>query len=126
MRSDKHAGHAARRIVTALVSAAAVFGCTTMNTSSNFQAVVQNAGAPKGGMSRVVLYPTREADSSPIQLDGILMGELKPGTFMYRDVSAGPHELVAESAAFPALSRRSFVTVAGRTYYFRVSETAYA
>ena len=116
----------AARLAFAVLGPAIAFGCAGANSGSSIPAVAQKVGAPAPGMSRVVVYPTRYADASPIQLDGVLIGEIKPGAFMLRDVRAGQHELVAESATFPAISRHAFTTAAGRTYYFRVSESEYA
>ena len=90
----------------------------TAGGGSNFSAVAQKAGAPAPGMSRVVLYPTNAAATLPLQLDGAMLGEMKTGTFMYRDVPPGSHEIVAEQ--YQQLHRYSFTTAAGRTNYIKI------
>jgi hypothetical protein len=114
------------RLAVVLIGAAALFGCAGVSNGSNFPAVVHNAGAPAAGMSRVVLYPTRDADATTLQLDGVLVGRLKPGTFTYRDVPAGGHELVAEPPAMGRLERYAFGTSVGQTYYLKVDATDFA
>jgi hypothetical protein len=110
------------RSVGGLLMAAAVTGCLATG-GNNFSAVMQKTGAPAAGMSRVVLYPTRDADATTFQLDGVLVGQLKPGTFTYRDVPAGGHEIVAEPPATGTLERYGFSTTAGRTLYLKVDAT---
>ncbi len=100
-----------------LCLAAGLSGCVTVS-GSNYSTVVQKAGAPAAGMSRVVLYPADAAATLPLQLDGVMLGEIKVGTFMYRDVPPGSHEIVAES--YQKLHRYSFATVAGRTHYIKI------
>ena len=114
------------RLLVGLLTAAVVAGCAGANGSSNFSAVMQKTSAPAAGMSRVVLYPTRDADDTTFQLDGVHVGQLKPGTFVYRDVSAGAHELVAEPPAMGRLERYPFSTAAGHTFYLKVDATDFA
>lgn len=105
--------------------APALTGCLTTG-SNNFSAVMQKTGAPAAGLSRVVLYPTRDTDATTFQLDGVHVGGLKPGTFVYRDVPAGAHELVAEPPSIGTPERYAFSTAAGRTVYLKVDATDFA
>jgi len=107
----------------ALIGPALVFGCAGASGDSGFSAVAKKAGTPRPGMSRVVLYPTRDADATTFQLDGVLLGQLKPGTYVYRDVPVGGHELVAEPPGTGKLERFAFTTPSGRTVYLKVDAT---
>jgi hypothetical protein len=113
------------RMAPVVMMAAALAGCLATG-GNNFSAVMQKTGAPAAGLSRVVLYPTRDADATTFQLDGVLVGQLKPGTFVYRDVPAGAHELVAEPPGMGTLERYGFSTAAGRTFYLKVDATDFA
>jgi Protein of unknown function (DUF2846) len=53
-------------------------------------------------------------------LDEAPMGDLKTGTFVYRDVPAGPHKLYfSRPMEMYRGSHQEFSAAAGRTYYFR-------
>jgi hypothetical protein len=48
------------------------------------------------------------------------MGELKTGTFLYRDRPAGRHQLSVEETGFPGVTRKDISVASGRTYFFLV------
>jgi hypothetical protein len=55
------------------------------------------------------------------RLDGAPLGDLKTGTFVYRDVTAGPHKLTfAQAGDLARESSKAFVAGSGRTYFFRL------
>jgi hypothetical protein len=55
------------------------------------------------------------------QLDALSLGDLKTGTFVYRDVHPGPHKLTfARAGDLSRESSQEFTAAAGRTYFFRL------
>src|SRR5438270_13291140 len=98
---------------TILLSMAAVLlcSCATARTGPDFAATSQSVGPPKAGNARIVLMREKAyagvIDSGwTITLDGEPIGELKTGTFLYRDRPAGPHQLLVDQ--FPGVTRHDF------------------
>jgi hypothetical protein len=55
------------------------------------------------------------------RLDGAPLGDLKTGTFVYRDVTAGLHKLTfSQGGDLARESSKEFVAASGRTYFFRL------
>jgi Protein of unknown function (DUF2846) len=109
-----------------LAAVAFMAGCVT-NNGPSFDAVTKTAGPPKAGHARV--FVLREPGSGGImditwdvRVDGVPMGPLKAGTFVYRDVPAGRHKLTFEQpATLTRSSHHELAAVPGRTYYFRLA-----
>ncbi len=115
------------RLLLACVVLTAVGGCTgPARTGATFNTLTQTIKAPKTGHVRIVVlrdkaFPGIFDTGWQAQLDGAPMGDLKTGTFVYRDLPAGSHKLTFARAG--DLSREShyeFVAVSGRTYFFRL------
>jgi hypothetical protein len=109
-----------------LAAAVALAGCATTRDGVEFASIAQTLGAPKAGQARIVVM--REKGFAglidygyAVTLDNQpLGGELKTGTFIYRDAPAGRHELGAKVFGFPGDTRRELVASPGRTYFFNV------
>lgn len=113
------------RVLVLSVIAAALFGCVTAREGLDFASVSRTAGAPKAGQGRIVVL--QEAGYAgiidygyPVMLDGEPMGELKTGTFLYRDRPAGHHQLSVEEGGFPGVTRKDISVASGRTHFFLV------
>jgi hypothetical protein len=129
-RQRRARGTAAARgwpIAIALLAAALVAACAGPTRSgATLDELTQRMGGPKGGKARVVVF--REKGFPGIfdsgweaRLDGIAMGDLKTGTFVYRDPPAGSHELTFERAGdFSRASHQTVVAASGRTYVYRL------
>ena len=112
-----------RRVVGVLVLCAVVIGCAHERSGLSFESVSEQKGQPAEGMARIVVlrekaYTGLNDRGWPIELDGKPMGDVKAGTFVYRDVGAGHHEVTLDLWDFPGVSRTAFDTVEGRTYFF--------
>jgi hypothetical protein len=57
-------------------------------------------------------------------LDGAPIGKVTVGTYVYADVPAGRHQLLASETLFPGDTKRDFATESGRTYFFLVRSSA--
>lgn len=57
----------------------------------------------------------------PIKLDGEPLGDLAVGRFAYLDRPGGSHQLSAEICCLSGVTRRDFMAISGRTYYFTAS-----
>ncbi|HLH91706.1 MAG TPA: DUF2846 domain-containing protein [Xanthobacteraceae bacterium] len=113
------------RWFAAFVVAAALGGCAT--DSGTPISSLATVGGLHAGMARIVVvrqeprsYGMRNGNF-PVKLDGQPLGELSPGTFAYADCPAGSHQLSADFAGYPGVTRRDFTAAPGRTYYFRAS-----
>jgi hypothetical protein len=108
------------RVALLIIAAAAVSGCAATRTGAEFASIGQS---PKAGTARVVVLQERAYSGVfdrglPVALDGEIMGELKTGTFVYRDRPAGRHQLSVDLWDTPGTTRYDFVAAPGRTYYF--------
>jgi hypothetical protein len=111
------------RIVFVLATTVALFGCAATREGFDFGSVSQTAGAPKNGQARVVVmwekgYGGLFDQGYAIALDSESMGELKTGTFLFRDLPAGRHQLSVNLWDFPGVTRHDIAVAPGRTYFF--------
>jgi hypothetical protein len=132
MRPERVAGvrDAAKRfwrMALAAVAVAVVAGCASPErTGASFDTLAKNIGAPRAGQARIIVlrdkaYPGIFDVGWQVKLDGAPMGDLKTGSFVYRDRPPGSHVLTFERTGdlFRA-SHNSFAAAPGRTYYFRL------
>lgn len=84
-------------------------------------AMLPGPGAP--GMARIYIY-REDTNSHPewtaVSLDGAKIGDAAPGTFFYRDVSAGAHTLVVNSDLPYADQTKSLTLSPNSTVFVRV------
>jgi hypothetical protein len=115
------------RVAIALLATALLAACAgPTRTGLTLDELAHKMGGPKAGKARVVVF--REKGFPGIfdsgweaRLDGIAMGDLKTGTFVYRDPPAGSHELTFERAGdFSRASHQTVVAASGRTYVYRL------
>lgn len=101
-------------------------GCAPTRTGATLDDLNKKVGGPGGGQTRIVVIRAKNTatliDSGwQVYLDAAVMGDLKSGTFLYRDRPAGPHKLMfARPGDFARASTRDFVAARGRTYVFRL------
>jgi hypothetical protein len=111
-----------------LAAAVAAFaGCAAPDrTGLTLDAVNKRVGGPKAGRARIVVLRDKGfagiVDGGwQVHVDGTPMGEVKTGTFVYRDLPAGRRQLVfAPPGQLARASRHEFAAAAGRTYFFRL------
>lgn len=111
----------------ALVAVALVAGCAgPTRTGASFDAVTKTLRAPKAGYARIIVlrdkaFPGLFDTGWMVHLDGAPMGDLKTGTFVYRDRPAGPHQLsFARPGDLSRASHQEFAAAPARTYFFRL------
>jgi hypothetical protein len=107
--------------VFVLIVTTLLFGCA--RDGLDFPSVTQTNGAPKNGQARIVVllekgYSGVFDSGYPVALDGEPMGELKMGTFLFRDRPAGRHELSVDLWDFPGVTKQEITVAPGRTYFF--------
>ena len=114
-----------------LTVAVLLCGCETVRNGMDYSGMMQKVGPPRPGQSRIVVLREKAyagiIDAGwDIRLDGGPMSDLKTGTYVYADRSAGPHPLSATASLFPGVSQQDISTQSGRTYFFlaRTSERA--
>jgi hypothetical protein len=116
------------RGVTLSVAAILLSACATERTGFDYPAMTQKVGPPRAGHSRIVVLQEKTsafgATVCDVMLNGSAVGRLKIGTYVYADLPAGRHQLLATEAMFPGESKRDITTESGRTYFFlaRTSE----
>jgi hypothetical protein len=117
----------ARSIASVLLVAAGLAACAgPTRTGATLDALTRNVGAPKAGYARVIVLRDKDFPGIfdvgwQVRLDGIPMGDLKTGTFVYRDIATGPHQLSFERLGdFSRASTRDLTTGSGRTYFYRL------
>jgi hypothetical protein len=102
-----------------------------VSTVASEGALAQDASAalraPRPGHARVVIYRDKGFGGLfnlgwAAQLDGKPIGDIKPGTFAYRDVPPGRRQLSFMASDFPRPSVHSFSAAAGRVYFFRIQQ----
>lgn len=101
-------------------------GCVATRTGATLDDLNKKIGGPASGQARIVVI--RDKGIEPlfdsgwqVYLDGATMGDLKTGTFIYRDRPAGPHKLSFSRAGdFSRASTRDFMAASSRTYVFRL------
>jgi hypothetical protein len=121
------------RVVTLLAATFTLFGCSSAREGVDFASLSRTVGPPKSGQGRIVIlreqgYGGITDHGFPVGLDDESMGELKTGTYLYRDRSAGRHLLSVNEWDFPGVTRREISVASGRTYFFlvRLSERSKA
>jgi hypothetical protein len=122
-----------RSVRASIATALLLSGCASTQEGLDFAAVSQTSGGPKNGQGRiVVLRETAFVGSMDggysVSLDGEPMGDLKTGTFIFRDRPAGRHELSVNRWDFPGVTKHEFSVAPGRTYFYaaKMSERAQA
>ncbi|MGA2128853.1 MAG: DUF2846 domain-containing protein, partial [Xanthobacteraceae bacterium] len=102
-------------------------GCAgPARTGATLDTLTKDIGAPKAGHARVIVirdkaFPGIFDSGWEVRLDGAPFGDLKTGTFVYRDGRAGPHQLSFERPGdLSRASRQDFAAAPGRTYFFRL------
>jgi Protein of unknown function (DUF2846) len=108
-----------------LLAVAMVCGCAATREGTSYTSLSQKIGPPKAGTARVFVLrpkgPAELVDSNwVVQVDGNPMTGLKTGTFAYRDLPPGHHQLSFVWSDFPRPSRLDMDAVAGRTYFYRL------
>ncbi len=115
-----------RFVVTlmALCGALVVAGCGPTRDGATLSTLNKKIGGP-GSRSRIVVI--RDKDITvfdvgwKVYLDGAVMGDLKTGTFVYRDARSGPHKLMfSRPGDFSRASIQDLVAAPGRTYVYRL------
>jgi hypothetical protein len=102
--------------------ATAIAGCAPTRTGATLDAIAP----PKPGVARVFVLRDKSFGNIidtgfQAYLDEAPMGDLKTGTFVYRDVPAGPHKLFfARPLEMFRGSHQEFSAAPGRSYYFRL------
>lgn len=98
-------------------------GCSSpVRTGPTFDAIK----APGAKQARIVVLRDKMTGDLidagwKAQLDGAPLGDLKTGTFVYRNVLAGPHKLTfAQPGELARESSAELVAASGRTYVFRL------
>lgn len=95
-------------------------------TGANFDMLTKTVGPPKAGQARIIVlrdkaFPGIFDVGWQVKLDGAPMGDLKTGTFVYRDRAPGSHQLTFERGGdFSRASHNTFTAAPGRTYFFRL------
>jgi hypothetical protein len=119
------------RGVVLLTAAVLLCGCETVRNGLDYSTMMQKVGPPRPGQSRIVVlrekaYAGIGDPGWDVKLDGGPMSDLKTGTYVYADRSAGPHQLSATASLFPGVSQQDISTQSGRIYFFlaRTSERA--
>jgi Protein of unknown function (DUF2846) len=117
----------------AVIAAVLLFGCADTREGLDFAAVSRTSGGPKNGQGRIVVLReitiVGSADGGyPVKLDGEPIGDLRTGTFIFRDRPAGRHELSVSKWDFPGVTKQEINIAPGRTYFYeaRLSERAKA
>jgi Protein of unknown function (DUF2846) len=109
------------RGVALLMGAVLLWGCASERIGADYAAITQKVGPPRAGQARIVVLQEKTnaygATACDVKLDGILMGRLKTGTYVYADRPAGRHQLLATETMFPGESKRDITTESGRTYF---------
>jgi len=104
-------------------------GCASDRVGTDYAAIVQKVGPPKAGQSRIVILQEKRNGLSmaicacDMKIDGEPIGKVIVGSYVYADVPAGRHQLVAAEALFPGETAPDFATVSGRTYYFLIKSS---
>lgn len=101
-------------------------GCAPTRTGATLSELNKKVGGPGSKQARIVVIRDKDIGSLvdvgwKVYLDGASMGDLKTGTFVYRDRPAGARKLsFARAGDFSRASTHDFTAAAGRTYVFRL------
>jgi len=108
-------GPAAGRLLLLVLVVAVMTGCAApTRTGPTLDAVTRTVGTPKPGQARVIVLRDKAfagiIDAGwQVHLDGVPMGDLKTGTFVYRDRPAGHHQITfARAGDLARVSRHDF------------------
>jgi hypothetical protein len=111
------------RLTVAVITLLIATGCTApTRTGPTFDATK----APSVKQARIVVLRDKAMGDAidagwQAQLDGVVLGDLKTGTFVYRNVPAGAHKLTfARGGEMARESSKELVAASGRTYVFRL------
>ena len=105
-----------------LALAALLTGCAAGQSGPALESL-NTMAPPRGGTARVVVMLSENGfmgagdRSFGIKLDEEPMGDLMTGSFVYRDMPAGRHQIAADLWDIPGVTRYDVNAVAGRTYY---------
>ena len=115
------------RVGMALLAGALLLsGCVSDGVGTDYAAIAQKVGPPKPGQSRIVVLQEKRKGLSmafcacDLKLDGGPIGKVIVGTYVYADIPAGRHQLLASEALFPGDTKRDFTAESGRTYFFLI------
>jgi hypothetical protein len=109
-----------------LAGALLLSGCVSDGVGTDYAAIAQKVGPPKPGQSRIVVLQEKRKGLSMAfcacdqKLDGSPIGKVIIGTYVYADIPAGRHQLLASEVLFPGDTKRDFNAESGRTYFFLV------
>src|SRR5262245_12004476 len=129
VRAARRDHFAARSWKMALVcmAAALLAGCATpARTGPSLLMLAKNIGSPKPGHARVVVLRRHEFATLfdvgwMVHIDQAPIGDLKTGTFVYRDVPAGTHKLTfARPGDLFRASHQEFAATSAATYFIRL------
>jgi Protein of unknown function (DUF2846) len=101
-------------------------GCASQRTGFDYAGMMQRAGPPRPGQSRIVVLQEKRDGLSmafcacDVKLDGNPIGKVIVGTYLYADRPAGRHQLLASEVLFPGETKRDITTESGRTYFFLI------
>lgn len=99
-------------------------GCASQMSGVYYAGAMQKLGPPKAGQARIVVFQEQlnslslEKTACDVKVDGNLIGKLPPGTYVYADRPAGPHQIVVSESLFPGDTTRDVTLEAGRSYFF--------
>lgn len=115
------------RLTLVVIVVAFAAGCAgPTRTGASLDTLTKSVGGPKAGQARILVLRPKEFGHLfnvgwKVHLDGAVMGDLKTGTFVYRDRPAGPHQLTfARPGDFSRASHHEFVAAPAHTYFFRL------
>ena len=111
----------------AVIAAAMLAGCAgPARNGPSLLMLAKSVGSPKPGHTRIVVLRRQEFRNLfdvgwKVHIDEAPIGDLKTGTFVYRDVAAGQHKLTfARPGDFSRASHHTFTAASARTYFFRL------
>jgi hypothetical protein len=109
--------------LTLAAAALTLAGCAApVRTGPTFDTI----RAPAARQARIIVFRDKAGADMvdagwQAQLDGAVLGDLKTGTFVYRNVPAGTHKLTfARGGDMARESTRDLVAASGHTYVFRL------
>lgn len=111
-------------ILLALGAALLTGACGTARTGATLDGLNKKVGGP-GSKARIVIVRGKDLlmldNGWQVYLDGAVMGDLKTGTFVYRDVQPGSHKLMFSLPGdFARASTQNVSVGPGRTYVYRI------
>ena len=104
------------RWVVLAIAAVLLLGCASQRTGFDYAGMMQRAGPPRPGQSRIVVLQEKRDGLSmafcacDVKLDGNSVGKVIVGTYLYVDRPAGRHQLLASEVLFPGETKRDITT----------------